>query len=90
VRHARDADLDRLETALGELRNLPGLTEKKRGTFYRRGRAFLHFHVDGPEDDLYADVRLGGGGDDFTRLPVTTPGDQQQLFDLVAAAVGAG
>ena len=77
VRHATEADLDRLEPLLVRLRAIEALTERKRGLFQRRSKAFLHFHGDG--DDLYADVRLT---DDFVRLRVTTPGDQA---DLVAA-----
>jgi hypothetical protein len=68
VRHARPADLDRLEDVIAALRAAPELAERSRGVFYRRSRAFLHFHEDA--GDLYADIR---GGDDFDRFPVTTP-----------------
>jgi hypothetical protein len=43
------------------------LKEKSRGTFYRQGRAFIHFHEDGHA--FYADVRLE---DEFERLNVTS------------------
>jgi hypothetical protein len=36
MRHARDEDLDQLESLLVELRRLPGLTERSRGVFCRR------------------------------------------------------
>ena len=59
VRHATPAALDELESLLVRLRQLDGLTEKKRGLFYRRSKAFLHFHEDpaGPFADLK--VRTG-------------------------------
>ena len=75
MRHARDADLDRIEPLLSALRALDGLTEKNRGVFYRRSRACLHFHADG--DDTYADVRLRG--DDFERTRATTKAEQRAL-----------
>jgi hypothetical protein len=58
VRHARSDALDQLEPFLEALRRMPGLVEKRRGVFYRRSRAFLHFHEDA--SGLHADVRLSG------------------------------
>lgn len=54
MRHARNQDLDRVEDLLVQLRALPGLVEKKRGVFYRKGRAFLHFHQDAK--GMFADL----------------------------------
>ena len=68
MKHAGAASLDRLELVLAELRSLPGLRERSRGVFYRKGRAFLHFHED-PEG-LFADIRQAVG-DDFERIDVT-------------------
>jgi hypothetical protein len=81
VRHARDADLDKLEPLLTELRDVSTLREKKRGTFYRGSRAFLHFHAD--PSGLYADVRLA---DEFERMRVTTPEEQRKLLTRVRQA----
>jgi hypothetical protein len=67
VRHARAEALDRLEPLLAELRALPGVVEKGRGVFYRRGKAFVHFHED--PKGLFADLREPGG--DFDRIDVT-------------------
>jgi hypothetical protein len=83
VRHATPEDLEELEKLLGRLRALGGLVEKKPGVFYRRSRAFLHFHAD--PSGLFADVRLG---EDFDRRPVSSRADQQKLFEDVRAAVG--
>ena len=79
MRHARDEDLDRIEPLLEQLRSIAGLTEKSRGVFYRRSRAFLHFHADG--DDTYADLRLAG--DDFERTRATTSAEQNALVAAV-------
>jgi hypothetical protein len=75
VRRVRDSDLDRLEDALGRLRTLDGLTEKKRGVFYRRSSAFLHFHADG--GDLLADLH---GPADWLRYRVTTAGERRAFL----------
>lgn len=77
MRHASPAALDRLEDLLGELRGLPGLVEKGRGIFYRKGRAFLHFHED--PTGLFADLRDASGGD-FERIEVTAPVGRAQLL----------
>ena len=83
VRHARDTDLDRIEPLLAQLRAINGLTEKSRGVFYRRSKAFLHFHADG--DDTYADVRLAT--DDFERTRATTKAEQRALVAAVKRAL---
>jgi hypothetical protein len=83
VRHARDADLDRIEPLLEALRSVDGLTEKSRGVFYRRSRACLHFHAD--DDDTYADVRFEG--DDFERTRATTKAEQRALVTAVRRAL---
>ena len=53
MKHAGEAALDALEPLLAELRALP-LKEKKRGIFYKKSSAFLHFHED--EAGLFADL----------------------------------
>jgi hypothetical protein len=85
VRHITPARLDGIEELLASLRTVDGLVERKRGVFYRRSRAFLHFHEDG--DDVYADVRLGG--DDFERLRATTKSEQRALVKRIVRATGA-
>jgi len=79
MRHARDEDLDRLEDLLAALRVLPGLIEKKRGTFYRKSRAFLHFHED--PKGLFADVR-DAADRDFERIDVTDAAGRAKLLEL--------
>jgi hypothetical protein len=80
MKHASPAALDSLEDLLAALRQLPALTEKKRGIFYRKSIAFLHFHED--PTGLFADVKAGNG---FQRLPVTTAKQRQALLKRVDA-----
>ena len=83
MKHAGPRALDVLEPLLGELRKLEGLTEKSRGVFYRRGKAWLHFHED--PKGLYADLRPSEGAD-FERLKVD---DDAARAELVARARAA-
>ncbi|HUO06234.1 MAG TPA: hypothetical protein VMU16_13635 [Candidatus Binataceae bacterium] len=81
MKHAGPAALDRIEPVLAKIRKVAGLTEKKRGVFYRRSQAFLHFHED--PMGLFADLRAG---DDFIRFPVNTDRQASALIKRVAAA----
>jgi hypothetical protein len=85
MRHITPARLDGIEPLLERLRAFPVLTEKQRGTFYRRSRAFLHFHEHG--DEVYADVKLDKH--EFTRLPATTAAQQRALVARVRDALAA-
>ena len=80
MKHASAATLDVLEPLLVALRAVPGLVEKSRGVFYRKGRAFLHFHED--PKGLFADVR-DATGSDFDRIDVSEEAGRRAL---VAAA----
>ena len=85
MRYASQADLDRIETLLADLRGIPGLRERKRGYFSRGPRAFLHFHEDA--GDLYVDVRFDT---DFERTKVTSCDDQARFLARVRDALGSG
>jgi hypothetical protein len=78
MRHATDGDLDRLEAVLVALREMAQLRERKRGSFSRGSRAFVHFHEDA--GDLYVDVRLG---EQFQRMRVTSTADQAEFLAQV-------
>ena len=73
-----NAGLDELEPMLARLRRFDGLIEKKRGVFYRRSKAFLHFHED--PSGLHADVRLAT---EFERFRVQTQDEQDALIDAI-------
>lgn len=79
MKHAGAAALDALEPLLVELRALPGLKEKSRGTFYRRSQAFLHFHED--PAGLFADLRCVGG--EFDRFRVEDETERAVLLSQV-------
>jgi N-acetylglutamate synthase-like GNAT family acetyltransferase len=84
MRHATPDDLVPIEALLKDLRSVSGLVERSPGTFYRRSRAFLHFHAD--PSGLFADIRLHG--EDFERLPVDSPAAQAALLGQVRIAMG--
>jgi len=85
MKHASAAALDRLEPLLKQIRTRLGLKEKTRGAFYRGGRAFLHFHEDGPL--FFADIRLT---EEFERLPATTAADRTALLEQIDAVLKYG
>lgn len=82
MKHAGGAALDELEPLLDALRQLDVLSERKRGNFVYRSRAFLHFHED--PAGLFADVRLG---DDFERREVTTEPQRRAFLEAVRSYV---
>ena len=82
MRHATDDDLDRIEGLLAQLRGFPQLRERKRGSFSRGSRAFLHFHEDA--GDLYVDVRLDSA---FQRMKVASDAEQADFLAAVQEAL---
>lgn len=82
MRHASSDALDRLEPLLAELRGLPAFAERKRGVFYARSVATLHFHEE--PVGLFADLKQGG---EWVRYPVNS--GQEQAHLLVAATMSS-
>ncbi len=78
MRHATSETLQEIEPLLDGLRSVSGLVEKKPGIFYRRSKAFLHFHEDA--SGLHADVRFG---EEFERVRVETDEERQALMTRV-------
>jgi hypothetical protein len=79
VKHATAVALDALEPLLRELRAIEGLTERKRGVFYRGSSAFLHFHED--PAGFFADAKLTPA---WVRFDVTTAAQRRALVREVA------
>ena len=82
MKHADAAALDDLGDLIAALRARGGLREPRRGVFYRRGRAWLHFHTD--KAGLFADLRIG---DEFERHRVSEPGERAAFLALIDAAL---
>jgi hypothetical protein len=84
MRHASESTLQELTSLLERLRSFEGLVEKRPGVFYRKTKAFLHFHED-PEG-LFVDVRLKAD-EPFARLAVTTSIQRSTLIAKVERAL---
>ena len=77
MKHAGPTALATLEPLLAQIRQRPGLKESRPGVFYRKSKAFLHFHEDA--NGLFADIR-GPEDADFFRLPVSSAQDREALI----------
>ncbi|WP_072439532.1 MULTISPECIES: hypothetical protein [Burkholderia] len=82
MKHAGPDALDRLESVLRRLREIPKLTERSRGVFYCSSKAFLHFHED--PTGLYADLRRT---ESFERFPMNSRAEKDEFLRLVSLAV---
>jgi hypothetical protein len=82
MKHATVESLAGFEGLLEQLRAIPGLTEKGPGVFYRKSKAFLHFHED--PQGLFADYRPG---DDWLRLEVSGAAGQAALVAALRLAL---
>jgi hypothetical protein len=80
VKHAGRETLAALEPMLRQLRKDSTLVERTPGSFYRKSKAYLHFHED--TSGTYVDVKLNG--EDFTRMRVSTSQEQACLLALIA------
>jgi len=88
MKHAGPASLDVLEPLLADIRQRAGtdpkIVEKKRGSFYRKGKAWLHFHED--PAGFFADLK---GPDDWLRMRVNDDGERQALMAAIDEALTA-
>jgi hypothetical protein len=80
MRHATSETLQEIEQLLERLRSVPGLVEKKPGIFYRKSKAFLHFHED--PSGLHADVRFE---EEFERVRAETDVEREALLARIRA-----
>jgi hypothetical protein len=83
VKHAGQATLASLEPLLQKLRKQTSLVERTPGSFYRKSKAYLHFHHD--PSGIYADVKLDFA--EFTRIRATTPDEQARLLSLIGESL---
>lgn len=75
MKHAGPAALDSLEPLLGAIRTRDRLQEKRRGVFYRGGKAWLHFHED--PAGMFADLKAGA---DWLRFNVSDETGRRALL----------
>jgi hypothetical protein len=85
MRHATAAALQSLSELLEQIRIKDGIREKKLGVFYRKSKAFLHFHED--LAGLFADLADGTG---FNRYPVSTEKERRALLLVIDRALNIG
>ena len=78
MKHATPIALDALEPLLEQVRSLGRLTERKRGVFYTKSQAFLHFHED--PAGFFADVRTGPS---WSRLAVNSAKERKALLATI-------
>jgi hypothetical protein len=91
MKHATPAAIRALAPLLAEIRRdpMPGVTERKPGTFYRRGAGLLHFHED--PAGFFADLKIEGS---WRRFPVNHSGETATFLEAwrqtLAALTKAG
>ena len=85
MKHAGAAALDRLAPLLERLRTIEGIREKSPGVFYKKSRAFLHFHED--PAGLFADIRADDGAG-FDRVQVDDPASHARLVERARRLAG--
>ena len=79
MKHASDETLDTLNDLLVVVRHYsPPLKEKKRGVFYLKSAAFLHFHED--PAGIFADVKVNG---DWVRYPANTQSEWTTILSAL-------
>ena len=85
MKHAGPEALSALGALLDEIRRGEGIVERRPGVFYRKGRAFLHFHED--SSGLHADMRLGAA---WERVRVETRAERQALLSRLGEVLSKG
>jgi hypothetical protein len=84
MKHAGVVALHGLSELLEQIRAREGIKEKSLGIFYRRSKAFLHFHED--PAGLFADLCMGA---DFDRYAVNTKKEWKALLTAIDRALAA-
>ena len=82
MKHATAATLTGLSDLLDRIRSTTDIKEKKLGIFYRKSKAFLHFHEDAA--GIFADLNVGNA---FDRHPVNTDQERAMLLAAIERAL---
>ena len=77
MKHAGPEALNTLNELLSTIR-ARGLNEPRPGSFYRKGKAWLHFHED--KAGLFADIRVGT---EWERFRVSETEERAALLSLI-------
>lgn len=78
MKHASFETIEKLTSKLDHIRSLGVLKEKKKGTFYNKSSAFLHFHED--VEGLFADLKINNI---WQRFEINNDNDWEVLFAKV-------
>ena len=84
MKHAGTASLDELSDLIAAVRGRGGLREPRPGVFYRKGKAWLHFHED--RAGLFADLRAAA---EWERYRVSGADERAGLLAAIDHALGA-
>ncbi len=84
MKHAGPAAIAELADLIGKIR-ARGVKEPRPGIFYRKGKAWLHFHED--PTGLFADIRLGA---DWERHKVSTAKQRAALLAMIDRSLAHG
>jgi hypothetical protein len=84
MKHASSSALSDVSELLDQIRVKEGIREKKLGIFYRKSKAFLHFHED--PGGLFADLSVGA---EWDRYPVNTRREWKNLLSAIDRALVA-
>ena len=82
MKHATNSALGAVSDLLDQIRTRHELKEKKLGVFYRKSKAFLHFHED--PAGMFADLNIG---QQFERFPVNSPRERTKFLAAVDLAL---
>ncbi len=84
MKHAGPAAIAELADLIGKIR-ARGVKEPRPGIFYRKGKAWLHFHED--PAGLFGDLRLAT---DWARFRVSGPQERGALLSAIDRALSSG
>ena len=88
MKHASEKSLEKITDLLVAIRNVSGLQEKKTGIFYRKGKAYLHFH-ESADGELYADIRLSNDSD-FMRYNISATTSWKKFLEMIEKDLRTG
>jgi hypothetical protein len=82
MKHAGPTALEALGDVIAAVRARAGVREARSGIFYRKGKAWLHFHED--KTGLFADLRAGA---DWERFRVSNTDERAVLLVAIDRAL---